>query len=151
MRRWFLQLLKGSESDLLQHDADGDGENPPVIVLAVDIALRRWSGAAHLVVPHGSAPAPQLNGGLIRAVACARQWHAELLSGKGKSQPRIANDLGVSERYLRKIIPCAFLAPDIVEAILRGRQPADLTLAKLTHGLPNKWADQRRHLAFVGT
>lgn len=102
-----------------------------------------------MVLPQGRAPAPQINSGLIRAVACARAWHAELLSGRGKSQPHIAKDMGVSERYLRKIIPCAFLAPDIVEAILHGLQPADLTLARLTKELPIKWADQRRQLAFV--
>ena len=149
-RRWLLQVHNGREADVLQHDAEGDGESPSIIVLTVDIALRRWSGASHLVLPQGSSPAPQLNGGLIRAVACAKAWHAELLSGRGKSQPLIAKDMGVSERYLRKIIPCAFLAPDIVEAILQGRQPADLTLAKLTKSLPIKWADQRQQLAFVG-
>jgi ParB-like chromosome segregation protein Spo0J len=120
--------------------------------LKVAFELRRFSGATHLVVPDGVNPAPaQPQVGLIRALACARRWHEDLLSGHGKSQPQLAKELGVSERYLRKIMPCAFLAPDIVEAILQGRQPADLTLAKLTHRLPNKWADQRRHLAFVGT
>jgi site-specific DNA recombinase len=148
LRRWLLQPDKAGETKVAQEE-DRDAENPSFIVLTADIALRRWSGAAHLVLPHGSAPAPQLNAGLIRAVVCARMWHAELLSGKGKSQPRIAQQLGISERYLRKVIPCAFLAPDIVEAILRGRQPAELTLAKLTHRLPNKWSDQRTVLAFA--
>jgi len=148
LRRWLLQSNQAGESQVVQEE-ERNAEHPSVIVLTIDIVMRRWSGAAHLIVPHGSAPAPQLNPGLIRAVACARLWHAELLSGKGKSQPRIAKDMGVSERYLRKIIPCAFLAPDIVEAILQGRQPADLTLAKLAHRLPNKWADQRRQLVFV--
>jgi hypothetical protein len=149
LRQWLLRSIKPGETKATQDEAR-DAENSSVIVLEVGISLRRWSGAAHLIVPNGNAPPPQPNPGLIRAVACARAWHAELLTGNDKSQLRIAKDMGVSERYLRKVIPCAFLAPDIVEAILRGQQPADLTLAKLTHGLPNKWADQRRQLAFVG-
>ena len=90
---------------------------------------------------------PAVAGAQLQRSGSARAWHAELLSGRGKSQPHIAKDMGVSERYLRKIIPCAFLAPDIVEAILHGLQPADLTLARLTKELPIKWADQRRQLA----
>jgi len=120
--------------------------------LSVAFALRRFCGSTHLVIPDGAhAAATQLHVGLIRAIACARHWHEDLLSGKGKSQPRLAKDIGVSERYLRKIMPCAFLAPDIVEAILEGRQPPELTLAKLTHRLPNNWADQRRRLGFAET
>ena len=149
MREWLFQVQNGRDAISLQQDDQRGSDNHSVIVLTVDIALRRWSGAAHLVLPDGSAPKAQPNEGLIRALACARSWHAELLSGRGKSQPRIAKEMDVSERYLRKIIPCAFLAPDIVEAILQGRQPAGLTLARLTHALPIKWADQRRELAFA--
>ena len=43
---------------------------------------------------------------------------------------------------------CAFLAPDIVEAILDGRQPADLTVQKLLRSLPLAWAEQRQRLGF---
>src|SRR5205814_8549350 len=34
--------------------------------------------------------------------------------------------------YLRRVLGCAFLAPDILEAILYGRHPADLTVKKLS-------------------
>jgi hypothetical protein len=108
------------------------------------------TGSTHLVVPDGVNLTPaQPQVGLIRALACARRWHEELLSGHGKSQLRLAKEMGVSERYLRKIIACAFLAPDIAETILAGRQPAGLTLTKLTHRLPSDWADQRRRLGFA--
>jgi hypothetical protein len=41
-----------------------------------------------------------------------------------------------------------FLAPDILEAILGGRQPPDLTFDKLTRNLPLRWSDQRKQLGF---
>ena len=48
------------------------------------------------------------------------------------------------------MIPLAFLAPDIVEAILEGRQPVELTAARLIRvcDLPALWAEQRQSLGF---
>jgi len=50
--------------------------------------------------------------------------------------------------YLRRVLGCAFLAPDILEAMLDGHQPANLTLKKLTRRLPLDWAEQRIQLGF---
>jgi hypothetical protein len=49
-----------------------------------------------------------------------------------------------------RILPLAFLAPDIVEAILDGRQPPELTAARLKRmrDLPLDWQQQRRYLGF---
>jgi site-specific DNA recombinase len=55
----------------------------------------------------------------------------------------IAKQTGLDERYIRRILRFAFLAPDIVESILDGRQPHDLTLEKLRAKLPMSWAEQR--------
>jgi hypothetical protein len=41
-----------------------------------------------------------------------------------------------------RIIRCAFLAPEIVEAVLEGREPAELTLDKLLDNLPLEWTEQ---------
>ncbi len=49
----------------------------------------------------------------------------------------------------RQVLHCAFLAPDIVEAILDGRQPRDLTLQKLLTNLPTSWAKQRKRFGFT--
>ena len=52
-------------------------------------------------------------------------------------------------RVFVRVLGCAFLAPDIVEAILDGHLPAGLTLKKLTHRrLPLDWAEQRIELGF---
>jgi hypothetical protein len=45
--------------------------------------------------------------------------------------------------------PALFLAPDIVESILDGRQPLDLTVQKLTSKLPHGWVEQRQQLGFA--
>ena len=57
--------------------------------------------------------------------------------------------LGKSERYVSKLIRAALLAPDLVEAVLEGRAPSQLTLAALTKELPWDWNEQRRRFAAV--
>jgi site-specific DNA recombinase len=58
---------------------------------------------------------------------------------------------GVTERYVGLVFGCAFLAPDIVEAILEGRQPRDLTFKKLCSNIPLSWAEQRSQFGFSGS
>jgi hypothetical protein len=56
----------------------------------------------------------------------------------------LANSAGLSERYVSRIIRCAFLAPDLVEAILQGHHWPGLTLRNLAQQLPLDWSEQRR-------
>jgi hypothetical protein len=58
---------------------------------------------------------------------------------------------GADQGDVSRMIPLAFLAPDIVEAILEGRQPAELTAARLKRmrAIPASWAEQCRFLGFA--
>ena len=67
--------------------------------------------------------------------AAFRGWEIE-------DQRAVAAYAGLDERYISRILPCAFLAPTFVEAILEGRQPADLSLEKLLQKLPRSWKQQ---------
>lgn len=78
----------------------------------------------------------------------AREWYEWILLGEVPNQRFIARKLGITERYVGRVLECAFLAPDTVNAILEGRQPHDLTLQKLTRRLPANWAEQRKQLGF---
>jgi len=56
----------------------------------------------------------------------------------------------VDQGDVSRILPLALLAPDIVEAILKGRQPVELTAARLKRiRLPLSWVEQRRLLGFM--
>jgi site-specific DNA recombinase len=51
-------------------------------------------------------------------------------------------------RYIRRLVGLAFLSPQLVEAILQGRQPVELTVTRLTElDLPLDWTEQHRLLA----
>jgi hypothetical protein len=55
--------------------------------------------------------------------------------------------LGISRRYIRRLVGLTFLRPQLVEAILEGRQRVELTATRLTElDLPLDWAEQHRHL-----
>ena len=64
-------------------------------------------------------------------------------SGEAKSITDLAAQEGLTDTYVRRLLPLTCLAPDIVAAILDGRQPKGLTLADLLRDVPLAWEDQR--------
>jgi site-specific DNA recombinase len=86
---------------------------------------------------------------LIRAVARARVWYDRLLGEKTTTLRTLACEYRVTDGYVGRILQCAFLAPDLVEAILHGRQPAALTLERLLDDLPISWVAQRETVSSV--
>ena len=89
--------------------------------------------------------------GLLTLVAQARCWAGELKMGVANSVTDLAERHCVDRGDLSRILPLAHLAPDIVTAILEGRQPVELTASRLKRlsTLPPKWTDQRALLGFA--
>jgi len=56
----------------------------------------------------------------------------------------LAKRAGVTRGYVTRILRLAFLAPDITEAILDGRQPPTLTVERLRDPIPLDWNEQRK-------
>jgi site-specific DNA recombinase len=137
--------------DLPEPENVSDGTSSDLVRLEVKAQLRRHGGEMCLVIPADSdshvTPPPVSS--LLKAVARGRQWHEWIMNGEVSTHRAIATRLGLNERYVGRILQCAFLAPDIVESILDGRQPSDLTFQKLTNKLPLSWVGQRQHLGFA--
>jgi site-specific DNA recombinase len=121
-----------------------------VIRLTVEARLKRCRGEMRLVFPpdHLSHRTPHRVSSLLKAVARGHAWREWTLAGEVSGRRAIAQKLHLDERYVRRVLECAFLAPDIVESILDGRQPSDLTFARLTRSLPVSWVEQRNQLGF---
>jgi ParB-like chromosome segregation protein Spo0J len=86
------------------------------------------------MTPEGSAmptPKPRRGQTLIKALVRAHRWRRTIESGKAKSITDLAEQEGVTDAYVCRLLPLTCLAPDIVEAILDGRQPKGLGLAEL--------------------
>ncbi len=81
---------------------------------------------------------------LIRALVKAHRWRMELEGGNAPTVEAVAKSEGVTERHIRQMLPLAFLAPDLSQAIIEGRQPPALTLAGLLRAqVPIGWREQR--------
>jgi len=96
-----------------------------VIRLEIEARVKRCGGEMRLVLPpdhRGQVPSHPASS-LLKALARARTWHEWILAGEVSGRRAIAQRLGLNERYVSRVLECAFLAPDIVEAILDGRQP----------------------------
>jgi hypothetical protein len=78
----------------------------------------------------------------VKAISRAHDWVDSILAGKYKDQRAVAASTGLNERYVSRVISCAFLAPDIVESIVDGEQPDYLTFLRLTSGVPAIWSQQ---------
>lgn len=110
---------------------------------------KRQNGRAKpIVIAPPGAPLPDQE--LINLVADARRWSAELLDGKSDTIRQIEDREGLRSGSVSRILPLAWLAPDISNAILEGRQPHQLTEKKLRSlpELPLDWLEQRKILGF---
>jgi cystathionine beta-lyase family protein involved in aluminum resistance len=70
-----------------------------------------------------------------------------IIAGEYKDQRAIATATGLNERYVSRIIQGAFLAPEIVESIVKGQQAPEMTLSALLDKVPLSWAEQNAKLA----
>lgn len=85
---------------------------------------------------------------LIQTIARAQGWGQRLMAGESIAAMAEAEECDRS--YITRTLRLAFLAPDIIEAILDGRQPDDLRSKRLSldKNLPLDWEEQRLYLGF---
>ncbi len=129
--------------DLLGEAAAQRSNGNDLVRVVTGIRFRRCGVERRLLAPvvdraHTSIPS------LIKAVARAHEWHTLITTGDVGSRRALKKTLDVDESYIGRIIRCAFLAPDIVEAVLDGKQPPHLTLKALQSVVPSIWSEQRR-------
>src|SRR5260370_750154 len=125
--------------------ASEPGDSVPVLV---PVEFRRRGVEIKLIIPgdlHRDKRA-RLDPALIKAVARGHVWFENLATGRATSIQAIADTEGKTEGYVRRLIRLALLAPTIVESILQGVHPIDLTAARLTGRieLPLDWSEQQQ-------
>ncbi len=118
------------------------------IARSFPMQLKRRGVELRLIVGDHNRSAAIVDLSLLKAVARAHRWFDELSTGKAKSLAAIAAREGLAVRYVGRLIRLAFLAPEIVESIVEGRQPTTLTAEALTRRieLPLSWCSQRTAL-----
>ena len=117
------------------------------VTVRVPISIRRRGGRKLVFAPDGAgvttAPVTRhIDNAIVKALARAIRWREMLESGKYATIREIANAEKITETYVGRVLRLSLLAPDIVEAILNGRQPAGLQLDRLLRRIPVEWREQ---------
>jgi hypothetical protein len=137
--------LSGKDQPQSTHRS-GDGEWH-LTVLTIPAQLKRTGIEMKLVVDDGSEPA-NVDPVLVRLLLRAHAIRTHVLEEPSLTLKEIAKEQGVSSSYVTRLLRLAFLAPDIVTAILNGKHPPQLTANRLMDDtrLPLDWTAQRRLL-----
>ena len=87
---------------------------------------------------------PETMSPLQKAVIQGFQYRDMLESGKVATVSELAQKVKQGRAFLFRALSLVNLAPDIIEAILNGKEPSSLTLSKLRKGFPEDWTEQRK-------
>jgi hypothetical protein len=117
-----------------------------ILTIRIPIRLQRRGGRKLIMTREGvAAPArkPSRDETLVKALVRAHRWRRRIESGQAKSITDLAEQERVTDAHVCRLLPLTCLAPDIVEAILDGRQPKGLRLAEMLGNGPLNWNEQR--------
>ena len=122
------------------------------LTIRIPIRFQRRGGRKLIVSPEGvTVPnaKPRRDETLVKALVRAHRWRRKIESGQAKSITDLAEHEGVTDAYVCPLLPLTCLAPEIVEAIVDGRQPKGLRLAEMLGNGPVAWEEQRAHWRFT--
>ena len=98
-----------------------------------------------MVTPDGAplAPQPRVDNAMVKALARAFRWQRMLDDGLCGTIEELVKRERVNGVYMSRVLRLALLAPELVKAILDGRQSAEAQLDDLLDGFPLGWEEQR--------
>ncbi|GGC67649.1 hypothetical protein GCM10011504_52020 [Siccirubricoccus deserti] len=121
------------------------------ITVRIPLAIRSRGGRKLVVTPDGSSGMPlsrtRADPAMVKALARAHRWKQLLEQGRYASLSEMTKAEKIDRGYLGKMLRLTLLAPDIVEAILDGRQPSHIGLPALLRSVPSMWDEQRSMIA----
>jgi hypothetical protein len=139
------------EGDLMLRRAE-DGPDPaePIVGLAMPAQLKRTGKEMKFIV-HGDREERTADPSLVRLIVRARMLVRRLAENLGSTLEDVAAQENMGGPYAARLTRLYYLAPDIVAAILDGKQPVDLTANKLMADtrFPLDWRAQRAALGFA--
>jgi hypothetical protein len=129
------------------------GRGPAYLNLSrlIHLQMRRRGVEMKFVVSGDAKASMKTDPALLKIVARAHCWFDDLVSGRVASMVEIGKREKLGKRYVSRVIRLAFLAPEIVEQIVNGCQPPELTVQSLLNDrteLPLAWGAQHKLLGF---
>ncbi len=146
-----IQIRKVGLGEILSAETEGDRDRSEEHYdLTLPISPRRRGVEARLLIGDGKTSPPP-DEALVALVRKGHRRWEKLVNGEVGSVQELAKAEGVHASDIGRSLHIAFLAPDIIKAILAGRQPAELTATQLRRigNLPIEWAHQKAMLGFA--
>lgn len=126
--------------------------NENTFSIFVPMKLKKRGGSAMVILPKESLKVdnmikstskPNYDHRIINALAKAYKWQKQM-DKQDLNVSQLARKENISDRYVSRILRLNYLAPDIVIAILEGKQPRDLKLQDLIgKAMPDLWEKQK--------
>ena len=120
---------------------------PLILTVHIPLTVRRRGGRKVVIAPDGTeAPAvaaARIDSTLVKALARAFRWRRMLETGVVSTVGEIATREAINKSYVSRVLRLTLLAPQIVEAILDGRQAPEMTLRGLMRPFPVEWTRQK--------
>ena len=117
-----------------------------ILKLAGNFQVLRRGNELRVSLPHGNSCVERERvRSLVKAVARAHGWYERIVAGEVTTIAQLARNSGLTPRYVRQILQCAHVSPQITEALLTGKHQPNLTVKDL-HSLPLNWGEQEQKI-----
>lgn len=120
---------------------------PETVTLHVPFRVVKRGGRKEMQLPEGATHSQRTDYALVKALARAFRWKRMLDSGEFATIAELAEREGIAPSYMSRVLRLTLLAPDIVEAILDGKQGPEVTLARVSEPFPLTWQHQALHFS----
>ena len=110
-----------------------------MLTIRIPLHVRKRGGRKTMIAPDALAMPARVDVTLVKALARAFRWRRMLESGSYSTIKELAVAEKINASYLCRVLRLTLLAPQIVEAILDGRQGDEVTLPRLMEGVAVEW------------
>jgi hypothetical protein len=121
------------------------------MIVSIPISMRRTGGRRTVVTPANaspwSPPPARVDNTIVKALARAHRWRSMLESNLFATVRDLSKAEKINEAYVCRVLRLTLLSPKVTEAILSGRLPDTVDLAKLLKPFPLEW--ERQEASFL--
>jgi hypothetical protein len=112
------------------------------VTIHVPFRVAKRGGRKEIQLPPGAPARHRVDNTIVKALARAFRWKCMLEAGEFASISELAEKETIAFTYMARLLRMTLLAPDIVDVILSGDQPAGMTLTMLMEPFPLDWDEQ---------
>lgn len=120
---------------------------PDTVTLHVPFRVMKRGGRKEMQLPGGVTHSRRTDNTLVKALARAFRWKKMLESREFATIAELAEREGIAPSYMTRVLRLTLLAPDIIDAILDGKQGPEVTLAQVLEPFPLRWQHQALHFS----